>query len=158
YPRREPHRRGKPGGSLTGRLAEEWVLCCFAHAASPSIRYKRTNPSCARSIRFAWRKRRNRQGVRRFCRRPGAPTPLSSRATGLQSIGETGEAGEPRQGVRSLTHLPSAAAYPRGLIGSIDHTMAQAYYTLEESAQILQLSADALKQMARKGQIRSFQD
>jgi Helix-turn-helix domain len=36
--------------------------------------------------------------------------------------------------------------------------MAQAFYTLEESAQILQISADALKQMIRKQQIRAFQD
>jgi hypothetical protein len=36
--------------------------------------------------------------------------------------------------------------------------MAQAFYTLEESAQILQISADELKQMARKQQIRAFQD
>jgi excisionase family DNA binding protein len=36
--------------------------------------------------------------------------------------------------------------------------MAQAYYTLDEAAKILALSSDALKQLARKGQIRSFQD
>jgi len=36
--------------------------------------------------------------------------------------------------------------------------MAQAYYTLDEAAQMLQMSADEIKQMARKGQIRSFQD
>jgi excisionase family DNA binding protein len=36
--------------------------------------------------------------------------------------------------------------------------MAQAYYTLDEAAQMLGMPADELKQMARKGQIRSFQD
>jgi excisionase family DNA binding protein len=36
--------------------------------------------------------------------------------------------------------------------------MVQGYYTLEESAEILGISADALKQLARKGEIRSFQD
>jgi hypothetical protein len=36
--------------------------------------------------------------------------------------------------------------------------MVQGYYTLEESAQILGMSADELKQLARKGEIRSFQD
>src|SRR5438876_2682350 len=36
--------------------------------------------------------------------------------------------------------------------------MAQGYYTLDEAAQLLNMSADQLKQMARKGEIRSFQD
>src|SRR3954463_13854180 len=36
--------------------------------------------------------------------------------------------------------------------------MAQTYYTLDEAAQVLRMSADDLKQMARKGEIRSFQD
>src|SRR5271170_6183752 len=36
--------------------------------------------------------------------------------------------------------------------------MVQGYYTLEESAEILGISADALKQLARKGEVRSFQD
>jgi hypothetical protein len=36
--------------------------------------------------------------------------------------------------------------------------MAQAYYTLDEAARMLVMNADELKQMARKGQIRSFQD
>src|ERR1700731_1933917 len=36
--------------------------------------------------------------------------------------------------------------------------MAQGYYTLEEAAQILGMTADNLKQIARKGEIRSFQD
>src|SRR5437762_2877317 len=36
--------------------------------------------------------------------------------------------------------------------------MVQGYYTLEESAQLLGMSPDDLKQMARKGEIRSFQD
>jgi excisionase family DNA binding protein len=36
--------------------------------------------------------------------------------------------------------------------------MVQGYYTLEESAEILGMSADELKQLARKGEIRSFQD
>src|SRR5205823_10122470 len=36
--------------------------------------------------------------------------------------------------------------------------MVQGYYTLEESAQILGISPDELKQRARKGEIRSFQD
>jgi excisionase family DNA binding protein len=36
--------------------------------------------------------------------------------------------------------------------------MVQGYYTLEESAEILGMSPDALKQLARKGEIRSFQD
>lgn len=37
-------------------------------------------------------------------------------------------------------------------------TMAQGYYTLEEAAQILSISTDELKQIARRGEIRSFQD
>jgi excisionase family DNA binding protein len=36
--------------------------------------------------------------------------------------------------------------------------MAQGYYTLDEAAKILHISADEMKQMARKGQLRSFQD
>lgn len=36
--------------------------------------------------------------------------------------------------------------------------MAQGYYTLQEAAQALSMSVDELKQMAQKGQIRSFQD
>ncbi|HYV39967.1 MAG TPA: helix-turn-helix domain-containing protein [Gemmataceae bacterium] len=36
--------------------------------------------------------------------------------------------------------------------------MVQGYYTLEESAHILGMSPDELKQLARKGEIRSFQD
>src|SRR5438552_8031556 len=36
--------------------------------------------------------------------------------------------------------------------------MVQGYYTLEESAQLLGMSPDELKQLARKGDIRSFQD
>jgi len=36
--------------------------------------------------------------------------------------------------------------------------MVQGYYTLDESAQLLGISADELKQKARKGEIRSFQD
>ena len=36
--------------------------------------------------------------------------------------------------------------------------MVQGYYTLEESAAILGMSPEALKQLARKGEIRSFQD
>jgi hypothetical protein len=36
--------------------------------------------------------------------------------------------------------------------------MVQGYYTLEESAEILGMSPEALKQLARKGEIRSFQD
>src|SRR5437762_13049519 len=36
--------------------------------------------------------------------------------------------------------------------------MVQGYYTLEESAQLLGMSPDELKQLARKGEIRSFQD
>jgi excisionase family DNA binding protein len=36
--------------------------------------------------------------------------------------------------------------------------MAQGYYTLEEAAQILGMTPDNLKQFARKGEIRSFQD
>src|SRR5215813_9800866 len=36
--------------------------------------------------------------------------------------------------------------------------MAQGYYTLTEAAQFLNMSVDELKQMAQKGQIRSFQD
>jgi excisionase family DNA binding protein len=36
--------------------------------------------------------------------------------------------------------------------------MAQGYYTLEEAAQILGMTEDSLKQVARKGDIRSFQD
>ena len=36
--------------------------------------------------------------------------------------------------------------------------MAQGYYTLDEAAQILNMSPDELKLMARKGEIRSFQD
>jgi hypothetical protein len=36
--------------------------------------------------------------------------------------------------------------------------MVQGYYTLEESANILGMSPDDLKQLARKGDIRSFQD
>jgi excisionase family DNA binding protein len=36
--------------------------------------------------------------------------------------------------------------------------MAQGYYTLEEAAQILGMTADNLKHVARKGEIRSFQD
>jgi hypothetical protein len=36
--------------------------------------------------------------------------------------------------------------------------MVQGYYTLEESASILGMSADELKQLARKGELRSFQD
>jgi excisionase family DNA binding protein len=36
--------------------------------------------------------------------------------------------------------------------------MAQGYYTLEEAAQILGMSPDELKQIARKGEVRSFQD
>ncbi len=34
----------------------------------------------------------------------------------------------------------------------------QGYFTLEESAALLGMPADDLKQMARKGEIRSFQD
>ena len=36
--------------------------------------------------------------------------------------------------------------------------MAQGYYTLEEAAQLLGMSEDELKMVARKGEIRSFQD
>ena len=36
--------------------------------------------------------------------------------------------------------------------------MVQGYYTLEESANLLGMSPDDLKQLARKGEIRSFQD
>src|SRR5215475_7539470 len=36
--------------------------------------------------------------------------------------------------------------------------MAQGYYTLEEAAHILHMAPDDLKQIARKGEIRSFQD
>ncbi len=36
--------------------------------------------------------------------------------------------------------------------------MVQGYYTLQEAAQVLMMPADELKQMAQKGQIRSFQD
>jgi hypothetical protein len=36
--------------------------------------------------------------------------------------------------------------------------MVQGYYTLDESAHILGISPDELKQLARKGEIRSFQD
>lgn len=36
--------------------------------------------------------------------------------------------------------------------------MAQGYYTLKEAAQYLKISVDELKQMAQKGQMRSFQD
>ncbi len=36
--------------------------------------------------------------------------------------------------------------------------MAQGYYTLTEAAQFLNMPVDELKQMAQKGQIRSFQD
>src|SRR2546426_253137 len=36
--------------------------------------------------------------------------------------------------------------------------MAQGYYTLQEAAKYLGMSVDDLKQMAQKGQIRSFQD
>src|SRR5437667_1699937 len=36
--------------------------------------------------------------------------------------------------------------------------MVQGYYTLEESAQLLGMSPDELKQLARKGELRSFQD
>src|SRR2546430_11439957 len=36
--------------------------------------------------------------------------------------------------------------------------MAQDYYTLEEAARIAMMSPDELKQMARKGELRSFQD
>jgi excisionase family DNA binding protein len=36
--------------------------------------------------------------------------------------------------------------------------MAQGYYTLDEAAQILNMPPDDLKQLARKGEIRSFQD
>src|SRR5262245_54110968 len=36
--------------------------------------------------------------------------------------------------------------------------MAQGYYTLQEAAKALSMSVDELKQMAQKGQIRSFQD
>ena len=36
--------------------------------------------------------------------------------------------------------------------------MAQGYYTLQQAAQVLNMSVDELKQMAQKGQIRSFQD
>jgi hypothetical protein len=40
----------------------------------------------------------------------------------------------------------------------MDKAMVQGYYTLEESAGILGMSPDQLKQLARKGEIRSFQD
>src|SRR5438105_3942581 len=36
--------------------------------------------------------------------------------------------------------------------------MVQGYYTLQEAAQYLNMPVDELKQMAQKGQIRSFQD
>src|SRR5476651_2070030 len=36
--------------------------------------------------------------------------------------------------------------------------MVQGYYTLQEAAQFLGMPIDELKQMAQKGQIRSFQD
>src|SRR5262245_60761654 len=36
--------------------------------------------------------------------------------------------------------------------------MVQGYYTLPEAAQVLGMSPEELKQMAQKGQIRSFQD
>src|SRR5476649_1887922 len=36
--------------------------------------------------------------------------------------------------------------------------MVQGYYTLPEAAQFLSMSVEELKQMAQKGQIRSFQD
>ncbi len=36
--------------------------------------------------------------------------------------------------------------------------MAQGYYTLDEAAKVLHMPADELKQMARKGEIRAFQD
>src|SRR5436853_358570 len=36
--------------------------------------------------------------------------------------------------------------------------MVQGYYTLQEAAKFLNMPIDELKQMAQKGQIRSFQD
>ncbi|MGF1582742.1 MAG: helix-turn-helix domain-containing protein [Gemmataceae bacterium] len=36
--------------------------------------------------------------------------------------------------------------------------MAQGYYTLEEAAEILNMSVDELKMLARRGEVRSFQD
>src|ERR1043166_6685017 len=36
--------------------------------------------------------------------------------------------------------------------------MVQGYYTLQEAAKFLNMHVDELKQMAQKGQIRSFQD
>ena len=36
--------------------------------------------------------------------------------------------------------------------------MVQGYYTLQEAAKFLKMPVDELKQMAQKGQIRSFQD
>src|SRR5438132_6230814 len=37
-------------------------------------------------------------------------------------------------------------------------TMVQGYYTLQEASKVLKMPVDELKQMAQKGQIRSFQD
>src|SRR5436305_14439365 len=36
--------------------------------------------------------------------------------------------------------------------------MVQGYYTLDEAAQILGISADELKQMSKRGELRAFQD
>ena len=64
-----------------------------------------------------------------------------------------------RGGLRNPSLPPPSRVRGRALARQYrDHTMAQAFYTLEESAQILQMSSDELKQMARKQQIRAFQD
>src|SRR5262249_3291497 len=47
---------------------------------------------------------------------------------------------------------------PRSGAGRQLRAMAQDYYTLEEAARIVSLSPDELKQMARRGELRAFQD
>src|SRR5439155_25847076 len=53
-------------------------------------------------------------------------------------------------------HVPHLAALI--CTAETDTVMVQGYYTLEESAKLLGMSPDELKQLARKGEIRSFQD
>jgi excisionase family DNA binding protein len=47
---------------------------------------------------------------------------------------------------------------PVQIAAETDTLMVQGYYTLDEAAHLLGMSADELKQLARKGELRSFQD
>src|SRR5262249_10949890 len=72
--------------------------------------------------------------------------PLHSRRDRLQSIGD----------VERAVDAHTRRAYLR--LRSLGvHAMVQ-YYTLEQAAQLLRISPEQLKEMARKKEIRAFQD